>query len=149
MKVRVRLLKLDERVVVTWTCESRLSAAPSVAKHLLEEARGRGDRLRIGAFLGLVLRGREAVAGAAIDLVLKGDLRDPQFLDHLVDHRQWIAFVLGAVQDQEHALGVLRPSGRVVAERAVDRDIRHELRTGRAELDTDRAAETVADERDL
>src|SRR6266581_370600 len=42
--------------------------AISDAEQLLERSRGRADRLRIGALLGLVLRGGKAVAGAAVDL---------------------------------------------------------------------------------
>jgi hypothetical protein len=39
--------------------------APSVAEKLFERSRSRGDRLRVGALLGLVLRVGEAVTGAA------------------------------------------------------------------------------------
>src|SRR6266702_5397091 len=95
----------------------------SDAEQLLERSRCRADRLRIGALLGLVLRGGKAVAGAAVDLVLEGDLRTAQLLDQAVDRRERKAHVLGAVQDQEHALGVRRPSRRAVAERAVYRDV--------------------------
>src|SRR5258706_13670085 len=123
-------------------------AAISDAEQLLERSRRRADRLRIGALLGLVLRGGEAVAGAAVDLVLEGDLRAAQLLDETVDRRERKASILGAVQDQEHALGVRRPSRRAVAERAVNRDVRSERRAGRREFDADPAAETVADERD-
>ena len=48
--------------------------APSDAEELLERSRGRGDRLRVGALLGLVLRIGEAVGGAAIDFQLERDL---------------------------------------------------------------------------
>ena len=85
------------------------------------------------------------MGGAAVNFQLEGDFRGTQLLDHLIDHRERIALVLGAVQDQEHALGVFCPTGRMVAERAVDRNVRHERRTGRAELDADGAAEAVAD----
>src|SRR5438093_12912553 len=120
----------------------------SDAEQLLERSRGRADRLRIGALLGLVLRGGKAVAGAAVDLVLEGNLRAAQLVDQTVDCRERKARVLGAVQDQEHALGVRRPSRCAVAERAVNRDIRNERRAGRREFDADPAAEAVADERD-
>src|SRR2546428_13371713 len=120
----------------------------SDAEQLLERSRGRADRLRIGALLGLVLRGGKAVAGAAVDLVLEGELRAAHLLDQTVDRRQRKARILGAVQDQEHALGVRRPSRRAVAERAGSRDIRSERRAGRREFDADPAAEAVADERD-
>src|SRR5713101_8885970 len=93
-------------------------AAISDAEQLLERSRRRADRLRIGALLGLVLRGGKAVAGAAVDLVLERELRAAQLLDQTVDGRERIAHILGAVQDQEHALGVRRPSRRAVAERA-------------------------------
>src|SRR5882762_5383571 len=123
-------------------------AAISDAEQLLERSRGRADRLRIGALLGLVLRRGKAVACAAVDLVLEGELRAAHLLDQAVDRRERKALILGAVQDQEHALGVRRPSRRAVAERAVNRDVRGERRTGRREFDADPAAETVADERD-
>src|SRR5438093_302711 len=87
----------------------------SDAEQLLEGSRGRADRLRIGALLGLVLRGGKAVAGAAVDLVLEGDLRAAQLLDQTVDCRERKARILGAVQGQEHALGVRRPSRRALA----------------------------------
>src|SRR6266700_6936813 len=102
----------------------------SDAEQLPERSRGRADRLRIGALLGLVLRGGKAVAGAAVDLQLKGDLRTAQLLDQTVDRRERKAHILGAVQDQEHALGVRRPSRRAVAERAVNRAVRSERRAG-------------------
>src|SRR5216117_1939713 len=122
--------------------------AISDAEQLLQRSRGRADRLRVGALLGLVLRGGKAVAGAAVDLVLEGELRAAQLLDQAVDGRERIARILGAVQDQEHALGVRRPSRRAVAERAVNRDVRNERRAGRREFDAYPAAEAVADERD-
>src|SRR4029434_6783385 len=103
----------------------RCASAPSDAKKLLERSRGRGDRLRVGTLLGLVLRVGEAVRSAAVDLVLRGYLRRAQFLNYFADHRERIALVLGAVQDQEHAFGVLRPPVRVVAERAIDRALCH------------------------
>src|SRR5438874_645328 len=122
--------------------------AISDAEQLLQRSRGRADRLRIGALLGLVLRGGKAVAGAAVDLVLEGNLRAAQLLDQAVDRRERKARILGAVQDQEHALRVRRPSRRAVAERAVNRDVRDERRAGRREFDAHPAAEAVADERD-
>src|SRR5262245_22014601 len=104
--------------------ESSASWPPaSDAEQLLERPAGRGDRLRVGALLRLVLRGGEAVAGTAVDLELEGHLGAAQLLHHLVDRRERIALVLGAVQDQEHALGVLRPAFFMIAERPVDRDI--------------------------
>src|SRR6266850_7488615 len=127
---------------------ARVRPAISDAEQLLERSCRRADRLRIGALLGLVLRAGKAVARAAVDLILEGDLRGAQLLDQAVDRRQRIARVLGAVQDQEHALRVRRPSRRAVAERAVNRDIRNERRAGRREFDADPAAEAVADERD-
>src|SRR6266545_4492275 len=120
----------------------------SDAEQLLERSRGRADRLHISALLGLVLRGGKAVAGAAVDLQLEGDLRAAQLLDQAVDRGERKAHVLGAVQDQEHTLGARRPSRRAVAERAVYRDIRGERRAGRPEFDAYPAAEAVADERD-
>jgi len=89
------------------------------------------------------------MAGAAVDLQLEGDLPSAQLLDHAVDRGEWIAFVFGAVKDQVHTFGVLRPSCLVVAERAVDRDICNERCTGCPELNADRAAKAVADERDI
>src|SRR6266850_7767992 len=109
---------------------ARVRPAISGAEQLLERSCRRADRLRIGALLGLVLRGGKAVAGAAVDLVLEGKLRAAQLIDQAVDGRERKAHVLGAVQDQEHALGVRRPTRRAVAERAVNRDIRCERRTG-------------------
>src|SRR5262245_65930933 len=44
----------------------------SDAEQLLERPRSRGDRLHVGALLGLVLGGGEAVAGAAVDLDWNG-----------------------------------------------------------------------------
>src|SRR5215468_2091428 len=129
--------------------QSGWAAGPSDTEKLLERSCGRGDRLRIGALLCLVLWGGEAVAGAAIDLQLERDLPDTQFLDHAVDRSEWIAFVLSAVQDQIHAFGVLRPSFLVVPERAVDRDICNEWGAGCPELNAHCAAKAVADERDL
>src|SRR3989441_10091341 len=102
----------------------------SDAEQLLERSRGRADRLLVGALLGLVLRGGKAVAGAAVDLVLEGELRAAQLVDQTVDRRERKARILGAVQDQEHALGVRGPSRRAVAERAVNRDIGGERRAG-------------------
>src|SRR5207237_6306347 len=104
--------------------------------------------LRIGALLGLVLRGGKAVACAAVDLQLEGDLRAAQLLDQTVDRCERKAHILGAVQDQEHSLGVCRPSRRAVAERAMNRYIRSEGRAGCPEFDAYPAAEAVADERD-
>src|SRR5467141_3883283 len=112
----------------------------SDAEQLLERSRCRADRLRIGAFLGLVLRAGKAVACAAVDLILEGNLRTAQLLDQTVDRRERKAHILGAVQDQEHALGVCRPSRRAVAERAVNRYIRSERRAGRREFDAYAAA---------
>src|SRR5881296_1808735 len=66
----------------------------SDAEQLLERSRRRADRLRIGALLGLVLRGGEAVAGAAVDLVLEGNLRAAQLVDQTVDCRERKARVL-------------------------------------------------------
>src|SRR5262245_18415273 len=102
---------------------------------LIQRPSGRGDGLRIGRLLVLVLRRREAVAGAAVYLELEAHVRTTQFVDHAVDGRERIALVLGAVQDQVHSLDVLGPSRLVAAERAVDRDIGGERRTGCAELD--------------
>src|SRR5437899_8454063 len=113
----------------------------SDTEQLLEGSRGRADRLRIGALFGFVLRGGKAVAGAAVDLILEGDLRAAHLLDQTVDRRERKAHILGAVQDQEHALGVRRPSRRAVAERAVNRDIRSERRAGCREFDAYPAAE--------
>src|SRR5262249_46245825 len=121
----------------------------SDTEKLLERSCGPGDRLRIGALLCIVLWGGEAVTGAAVDLQLEGNLPGAQLLDHTVDCGEWIAFVFGAVQDQVHAFGVLRPSCLVVAERAVDRDICNERCAGCPELNANRAAKAVADERDL
>src|SRR5712671_2759234 len=123
-------------------------AAISDAEQLLERSRRRADRLRVGALLGLVLRGGKAVTRAAVDLVLEGELRAAHLLDQPVDRRERKALILGAVEDQEHAPGVRRPSRRAVAERAVNRDVRGERRAGRREFDADPAAEAVADERD-
>ena len=71
-----------------------------------------------------------------------------RYVDHIADGVD-IAFRLGAVKDQVHTFGVLRPSCVVVAERAVDRDICNERRAGCPELNADRAAKAVADERDI
>src|SRR2546428_10816396 len=128
--------------------EETRHGAISDAEQLLERSRCRADRLRIGALLGLVLRGGEAVAGAAVDLVLEGELRAAQLFDQAVDRGERKARILGAVQDQEHALGVRRPSRCAVAERTVNRDIRSERRAGCREFDAYPAAEAVADERD-
>src|SRR4029079_3880899 len=46
----------------------------SDAEELLECPSGRGDRLRVGALLVLVLGRGEAVAGAAVNLQLEGNL---------------------------------------------------------------------------
>src|SRR2546423_10154426 len=120
----------------------------SHTEQLLERSRRRADRLLVGALLDLVLRSGKAVAGAAVDLVLEGELRAAQLLDQAVDGRERKAHVLGAVQDQEHALRVRRPSRRAVAERAGYRDVRNERRAGRREFDAYPAAEAVADDRD-
>src|SRR6267154_882219 len=120
----------------------------SDAEQLPERSRRRADRLFVGALLGLVLRRGKAVACAAVDLVLEGELRAAHLLDQPADRRERKALVLGAVQDQEHALRVRRPSGRAVAERAVYRDVRSERRAGSREFDAYAAAEAVADERD-
>src|SRR5437879_10928724 len=120
----------------------------SDTEQLLERSRCRADRLRIGALLGLVLRGGKAVAGAAVDLVLEGELRAAQLFDQAVDRGERKARILGAVQDQEYALGVRRPSRCAVAERTVNRDIPSERRAGCREFDAHPAAEAVADERD-
>src|SRR4030095_13695603 len=94
------------RVRVSGACVSAVPSAPSDAEKLLESSHGRGDRLRVGTLLGLVLRVGEAVRGAAVDLVLKGDLRRAQFLNYFVDHRERIDLVLRGVKDQQHAFGV-------------------------------------------
>src|SRR5437899_11205360 len=60
----------------------------SDTEQLLERSRCRADRLRIGALLGLVLRGGKAVAGAAVDLILEGDLRGTQLLDQRSEERR-------------------------------------------------------------
>src|SRR5258705_12806965 len=108
--------------------EQRYSLSELNPKQFLERLRSRGDRLRIGALFVLALRRGEAVAGAAIDLVLERYLGGAQFLDHLVDDGERKAWVLGAVEDQVHALGILGPAGGVIAERAMDRDIGGERR---------------------
>src|ERR1700686_5424552 len=56
----------------------------------------------------------------------------------------WIVRVLGAVQDEKHALGILRPARGVTAERAMDRDIGNDRRAGRPELDAYRTPEAIA-----
>src|SRR5262249_60452493 len=99
-------------------------------EQLLERARGRGDRLCVGALLRLVLRAGEAVAGAAVDLELERHLGGAQLVDHAVDRGERKALVLGAVQDQGHAFDGLGPARCVVAERAVDRDVGEERRAG-------------------
>jgi hypothetical protein len=73
--------------------QSPAPAAPSDAEELLERSRGRGDRLRVGALLCL-LRVGEAMARAAVDFQLEGDLRGAQFLDHFINDRERIALVL-------------------------------------------------------
>ena len=85
--------------------------------------------------------------GAAVKLDLERHMVGGEIVDHVAELER-IVGILGAVQDQVHALGVLGPALLVAAERAVDRDIGGERRAGRAELDADRAAEAVADERD-
>src|SRR6266699_6383025 len=147
-RLRLRLI-LAPTVSIPGMTSQDLRRLVSDAEHLLEGARARVDRLRVGALLVLAFRGGETVAGAAVDFELERDLRGAQLIDHLADHRERIALVLCAVQDQEPALGVLRPSRGVVVERAVDRDICQQRRAGRAELDANVAAEAVADERDL
>src|SRR5581483_4944327 len=97
-------------------------ARPSDAECFLHEG-GRGlDRLGVGALLVLVPRRREAVLGAAIELVLEVHLGGAQRRDDLVDLGERRGLVLGAVQDQDVALHVLGAFGIVIAERAVDRD---------------------------
>src|SRR5262245_19650204 len=95
----------------------------SDAEQFLEGSRRRADRLLVGALLVLVLWRGETVAGAALDLVLERKLGGAQLLDQAVDRGERKACVLGAVQDQEHALGVCCPARRAVAERAMNRDI--------------------------
>src|SRR6266571_1337521 len=94
----------------------------SDAEQLLERSRGRADRLHIGALFGLVLRGGKAVAGAAVDLVLEGELRAAHLLDQAVDGRERKAYILGAVQDQEHALGDRAP-GWAANAKGMNRDV--------------------------
>src|SRR6202166_4228829 len=59
---------------------------------------------------------------AAVKLDFERRLRSFQLVDHMAE-LDWIVRVLGAVQDEKHALGILRPAGGVTAERAMDRDI--------------------------
>src|SRR5690242_7535805 len=90
------------------TAPTNRTMTVSDTEQLLERSRRRADRLLVGALLGLVLRGGEAVGGAAVDLVLEGKLRGAQLIDQTVDRGERKARILGAVQDQEHALRVRR-----------------------------------------
>ena len=74
---------------------------------------------------------------AAVNFELEGGLRSAQLVDNLIDHRERIARIFGAVCNQEPALYVLGPSGCVIIERTVDRDIGQDRRAGRGELDAD------------
>ena len=114
---------------------------------LLERAPGGRLGLGDGALFRLVLRFREAVRRAAVKLDLERRLGGFELIDHMAELDRKVR-VLGAVQDEKHALGILRPAGGVTAERAMDRDIGRERRAGRPELDADRAAEAIADQRD-
>src|SRR4051794_23976866 len=88
----------------------------STSEGCFEEARRGADRQLVGTLLVLVFRYREAMAGAAVEFHLKFDLGLAQFLVDLGDLFEGIGDVLGSVQDQELALGVLRPTGRMVGE---------------------------------
>src|SRR5580700_7831026 len=119
----------------------------SDSEQLLERAPGGRFGLGDGPLFRLVLRFREAVRRAAVHLDLERRLRCLQLVDHMAELDR-IVRVLGAVQDEEHALGILRPAGGVTAERAMDRDIGSERRAGRPEIDAYRTAEAVADQSD-
>ena len=69
------------------------------------------------------------MAGAAIELHLEFDLGLAELLVNLGYFFERVGHVFGAMQDQELALGILRPSGRMTEERAVDRNVGGERRT--------------------
>ena len=118
------------------------------SEQLLERARGRGDRLRVARSSALFLGVERAVAGAAVDLELEREFCAAQLLHHLVDDGKREALVLGRAGSGTcpWPSAPIRRGGRGTRP---DRDIGDERRAGRAQLDADRAAEAVADERDL
>ena len=115
-----------------WHCSSRLPHCACVTRsnpeEVLEEARRGRDRLRVGALLVFVLRHREAVAGAAVELHLELDLGLAQLVVDLSDLLERIGHIFGAVQDQELAFDILRPARGMAGERAVDCNDRGERR---------------------
>src|SRR3984893_17461541 len=121
--------------------------ARSDPEQLLERAPGGRFGLGDGPLFRLVLRFRKAVRRAAVKLDFERRLRSFQLVDHMAE-LDWIVRVLGAVQDEKHALGILRPARGVAAERAMDRNIGKERCAGRPELDAYRTAEAIADQSD-